>query len=67
MGFRAFFYAWKVAAPSKVLRYLDDGLFDPQDVKRHSKKVDVWLGSILVLAWYTMGLVIIVSWIFDLY
>ena len=66
IGLRAFFYASKVAFPLKLLRYLDDGLFDPQDVKRHSSDVDFWLASILVVAWYTVGLVILLSWIIGL-
>jgi len=66
MGLRAFFYASKVAFPLKVLKYLDDGLIEPQDVKRYSSNVDFWLASILVVAWYTLGIVILVSWIFGL-
>ncbi len=66
MGFRAFFYAWKVSFPLKFLRYVDDGVIDPHDVKRYSNNVDFWLASIFNIASHTMFLMIIVSWVVGL-
>lgn len=66
MGFRAFFYAWKVSFPLKFLRYLDDGLIEPENIKRYSNNVDFWLASTLTVASHIMFLVILVSWFVEL-
>ncbi|WP_341938583.1 hypothetical protein [Marinimicrobium sp. C2-29] len=66
MGFRAFFYAWKVSFPLKFLRYVDDGVIDPHDVKRYSNGADFWLASIFNVASHTFLLMVLVSWVFGL-
>lgn len=62
MGFRAFFYAWKVSFPVSFLRYFDDGLINVSDVKRYANKADFWIASVLNVFSHLMLLMIIVSW-----
>lgn len=67
MGYRAWSYAWVILVPRSLFCYVDDGTLDPDIVRRHIKPADFWIALGFNMSSYSLFLMVLVGWAFDLY